>query len=35
MHKSLLIAAALAVVLFSGCAREVIVPEVLQQPVEM
>ncbi len=33
MHKSLLIAAALAVVLFSGCAREVIVPEVLQQPV--
>ncbi len=33
MHKSLLIAAALAVVFFAGCAREVIVPEVLQQTV--
>ncbi len=34
MRKSLLIAAAvMAVAFFAGCARDVIVPEVLQQPV--
>ncbi len=32
MRNSLLFAAAVAVALVSGCAREVIVPEVLQQP---
>lgn len=33
MRKSMLIAAAAAVAFLAGCAREVIVPEVLQQPV--
>lgn len=32
MHKSLLMAAALAVAFIAGCAREIVVPEVLQQP---
>ncbi|MHB9140165.1 MAG: hypothetical protein ACYC4Q_12245, partial [Victivallaceae bacterium] len=32
MHKSMLMAAALAVAFICGCARELIIPEVLQQP---